>query len=56
MGMIIWIMIHMWKLLNVLHYMDNTFMYEYDPMLIYYAPYNVYLLEKQARLLHYGMR
>ena len=51
MGLVIWIAIHMWKLLDLLHYIDDAFRYEYDPMLVYYAPYNNYLLVKQAGLL-----
>ena len=50
MGLVIWIAIHVRNLLD-LHYMDNIFGYEYDPMLVYYTPYNDYLPEKQARLL-----
>ena len=51
MGLVIWIVIHMWKLLDLLHYMDNAFRYKYDPKPVYYTPYNNYLLEKQAGLL-----
>jgi len=31
--------------------MDNAFGYEFDPMLVFYAPYNDYLPAKQAGLL-----
>jgi len=44
MGLIIWITINVCIFLDLLHYMDNVFGYEYNP--IFYAPYNDYLLAK----------
>ena len=51
MGLIIWITINVWGLLDLLHYMDNAFGYEYDHRLVLYKPYNKYLPSKQAALL-----
>ena len=51
MGLIIWISINVWGLEDLLHYMDNTFGYEYDHRLIFYKPYNEYFPSKQAMLL-----
>jgi len=51
MGLIIWIAINVRRLVDLLHYMDDTFGYEYDHVLILYEPYGVYLPSKQAALL-----
>jgi len=51
MGLIIWIAINVWGLLDLLHYMDDAFGYEYDHRLVLYKPYNKYLPSKQAALL-----
>jgi len=50
-GVIIWIAINVWGLADLLHYMDDTFGYEYDHVLVFYEPYGIYLPLKQAALL-----
>jgi len=51
MGLVIWIAINMQGLADLLHYMDDTFGYKYEHVLVYYKPYNDYLPSKQAALL-----
>jgi len=42
---------NIWGLEDLLHYMDNTFGYEYDHKLIFYEPHNDHFSLKQAALL-----
>ena len=48
---ILWVAIHDHRLTDLLAYIDDTFGYEYDPVLDFYEPYNHYMPKKQAALL-----
>ena len=50
--LVIWITIHIFVCMDLLHYMENAWSYETDPALIYYKWYNSYFQKKQATLLH----
>jgi hypothetical protein len=51
MGLVMWITIHVKGISNLLHYMDDAWSYNMDPMLGFYPPYNAFLPHKQAGLL-----
>ena len=51
MGLISWIGIYVYMIEDLLHYMDDTFTYDMDPILQYYSPYDTYYPSKQCRLL-----
>ncbi|KIJ27710.1 hypothetical protein M422DRAFT_271066 [Sphaerobolus stellatus SS14] len=52
MGLIVWIVIFVKNINDLLHYMDDTFSYEMDLTLEYYAPYKTHYSKKQVALLH----
>jgi len=41
--LVMWIMIHIYSCLDLLHYMDDTWSYDMDLNLIYYEPYDSWL-------------
>ncbi|KIJ37836.1 hypothetical protein M422DRAFT_259710 [Sphaerobolus stellatus SS14] len=49
---VIWIAIYIKYIEDFLHYMDDTFGYDMDPVLEYYAPYDKHYPKKQVALLH----
>ena len=51
-GLVIWITIHVFACMDLLHYMDDAWSYETDPALVYYEPYDSYFPKKQTTLLH----
>jgi len=48
---ILWAAIHDYDLADLLVYVDDTFSYDYDPVLDFYEPYNRHMPKKQAALL-----
>jgi len=40
MGLVAWIRIYIYMIEDFLHYMDDAFTYDSDPMLQYYGPHN----------------
>ncbi|KAF8583650.1 DNA/RNA polymerase [Ramaria rubella] len=51
MGLVVWIAIHVKRIEDLLHYMDDTWSYDINPKLVYYAPYDNHYPSKQVRLL-----
>ncbi|KIJ24645.1 hypothetical protein M422DRAFT_194440 [Sphaerobolus stellatus SS14] len=51
MALVIWIAIKVKFIEDLLHYMDDAFGYEMDPVLEYYAPYDKHYPKKQVALL-----
>ncbi|KIJ27656.1 hypothetical protein M422DRAFT_271140 [Sphaerobolus stellatus SS14] len=51
MALVVWIAIHIKQIEDLLHYMDDAFSYEMDPVLEYYAPYDSHYPKKQVALL-----
>src|SRR5882724_5982629 len=51
MGLVAWIRIYIYMIKDLLHYMDDAFTYDSDPMLQYYGPHNSYYPLKQCCLL-----
>ena len=51
MGLVAWIGIYIYKVEDLLHYMDDAFSYDTDPVLQFYAPHDTYYPSKQCRLL-----
>ncbi|KIJ50208.1 hypothetical protein M422DRAFT_159986, partial [Sphaerobolus stellatus SS14] len=52
MALVVWIAINIKHIEDLLHYMGDTFGYEMDPVLEYYAPYDKHYPKKQVVLLH----
>ena len=50
-GLVIWIAIHVLACMDLLHYMDNAWLYETDPAFVTYEPYDSHFPKKQATLL-----
>ena len=50
-GLVMWIAIHIHSCADLMHYMDDAWSYETDPMLIYYAPHDSWFPHKQVTLL-----
>jgi len=50
-GLVIWVAIHICSCDDLLHYMDDAWSYETDPVLCYYEPYHSYYPWKQVSLL-----
>jgi len=48
---ILWAAIHDYGLEDLLAYVDDTYSYDYDPILDFYQPYNRHMPKKQAALL-----
>jgi len=51
MGLISWISIYVYMIEDLLHYMDNAFLYDMDPVLTIYPPPHTHYPSKQCRLL-----
>jgi hypothetical protein len=51
MGLVVWITIHVFGIGDLLHYMDNVWSYDTNPVLQYYAPHNAFYPLKQCCLL-----
>ncbi|KAF8573783.1 hypothetical protein K439DRAFT_1374373, partial [Ramaria rubella] len=51
MGLVFWIAIHVKKIEDLLHYMDDAWSYDMEPKLYHYAPYDTYYPSKQVKLL-----
>src|SRR5882724_3552592 len=51
MGLVTWIAIHVYHIGDLLHYMDDSFSFDTNPMLKCYEPYDTYYPSKQCRLL-----
>ena len=51
MGLISWISIYVYMIEDLLHYMDNAFLYDMDPVLKIYPPHHTHYPSKQCRLL-----
>src|SRR5882724_7542868 len=51
MGLVAWIVIHVYSIEDLLHYMDDAFTYDTDPTLQYYHPHDTHYPSKQCRLL-----
>ncbi|KIJ28302.1 hypothetical protein M422DRAFT_270451 [Sphaerobolus stellatus SS14] len=51
MALVVWIAISIKRIEDLLHYMDDAFGFEMDPILDYYEPYNKYYPKKQVSLL-----
>ena len=51
MGLITWIRIYVYMIEYLLHYMDNAFTYDTNPVLEYYIPHNTHYPLKQCWLL-----
>jgi len=49
--LVMWIVIYVYLLPDLLHYMDNTWSYEMEPDLIYYELYDSWYPRKQVNLL-----
>jgi hypothetical protein len=54
MGLVVWIAIHVKHIPHLLHYMDNTWSYDMDPVLVPYKPYTATYPRKQVQLLTHG--
>ncbi|KIJ34231.1 hypothetical protein M422DRAFT_182388 [Sphaerobolus stellatus SS14] len=52
MALVVWIAINIKHIEDLLHYMDDAFGYEMDPVLEYYVPYDKHYPKKQVVLLH----
>src|SRR5882724_9611500 len=52
-GLVMWIAIFVYLCPDLLHYMDDAWSYEVDPILIYYELYNCCFPHKQVKLLLY---
>src|SRR5882724_9060725 len=50
-SLVMWIAIHIYHCLDLLHYMDNVWSYEMDTNLIYYELYDTWFPQKQVKLL-----
>src|SRR5882724_957181 len=50
-GLVIWIAIHVCLCEDVMHYMDDAWLYDTNPVLTYYAPYDAFCAAKQVTLL-----
>jgi len=50
-GLVMWIVIHVYLLPDLMHYMDNAWSYEMDPTLAFYEPYDSWFPQKQLKLL-----
>src|SRR5882724_13245425 len=50
-GLVMWIAIYVYLLLDLMHYMDDAWSYEMDPMLAFYEPYDAWFPLKQVKLL-----
>ena len=51
MGLVAWIGIYVYMIEDLLHYMDDAFTYDANPVLEHYAPHNTHYPSKQCRLL-----
>ena len=47
-----WIVIHVYAYEDLMHYMDDAWSYEMNPVLTFYTPYSPFYLAKQVTLLH----
>jgi len=52
MGLVAWIGIYIYMIEDLLHYMDDAFSYDMDPVLKFYPPHNTHYPSKQCRLLN----
>ena len=50
-GLVMWIAIHICSCADLMHYTDNAWSYEMDPILVYYAPHDSWFPRKQVTLL-----
>src|SRR5882724_909233 len=50
-GLVMWIAIYVYLLPDLMHYMDDAWSYEMDPMLAFYEPYDAWFPLKQVKLL-----
>ena len=50
-ALVMWIAIHIYSCLDLLHYMDDMWSYDMDSNLIYYQPYDSWFPRKQVKLL-----
>ena len=46
-----WISIYIYLLPDLMHYMDKAWLYDMDPALMFYKPYDAWFLQKQVKLL-----
>jgi len=51
MGLVLWIAMEVWKINNLLGYVDDVFSYDFEDNLEWYEPYRKLLPNKQTRLL-----
>jgi len=50
MGLVTWIGIYIYVIEDLLHYLDDTFMYNANPVLEYYGPHDTHYPSKQCQL------
>ena len=49
--LVMWITIHVYACADLMHYMDDVWSYETDPILVFYEPLNDWYPCKQVKLL-----